>query len=189
MARIHPRVVSAALRQRRAPRRAVRDAAGRDRRGHRLDRARDAARARPGAAPVPRPVGDRDAPARPDGHARDRDGPEPARLLLPAVRRAGLVRPAVAGPHHVLHQLRGDRGPGAGGRDGPATRGGRARPGCVGPRGVPLRDAADHPARRGRRGHSWRSRCPSTTTSSARSTRAWGRRRCRCTSTARSSSA
>ena len=61
--------------------------------------------------------------------------------------------------------------------------------GRVGHRGVPLRDAADHPACRGVGGTPGVRAVASTITSSARSMPASGRPRCRCTSTARSSSA
>ncbi len=142
VAGLHARLVPEALLQRRAARRAVRHARGRARRGHRVDRARLAARAGSGPAAVPRPRRDGDAPPRPDGHARDRDGPVAAAVLPPAVRRPRLARPALGRPHHVLHLVRGGRRPRAGGEHEPAARGGGARPRRVGVGRVPLRDAA-----------------------------------------------
>ena len=165
LAGLHARLVSELLRERRAARRAGRHPPGRGRRGRRLDGPRLAARAGPGAAPVPRPRRDRDAPARADGHARDRDGPVAAAVLPPAVRRARLGRPAVDRPHHVLHLVRGGRRPGAGGEHEPAARGGRARPRGVGLGRVPLRDAAADRAGGARRARCSRSRSASTTTS------------------------
>ncbi len=70
----------------------------------------------------------------------------------------------------------------------PAPRGGRAGPGRLGLGRLPPRDAAaDRAGDRGRR-RCWRSRSASTTTSSRRSTPGSAARRCRSTSTARSSS-
>ena len=74
-------------------------------------------------------------------------------------------RPDLARPHHVLHLVRGDHRPRAGGGPGPAARGGRARPGRVGVRAPSARDAAADRAGRRSPGRCSRSRCRSTTSS------------------------
>ena len=105
---------------------------------------RDAVWPRAGSPQVPWSRGHGDAAAAADGHAGDRHGPQPADLLLRPVRCPRLVLAAGPGPHHVLHQLRGDHRPRTRREHGSEPRGGGPRPRGVGGRCVPLRDPADH---------------------------------------------
>ena len=84
---LHPRLVPDGVRQRGPARGAVRDAPGRLSSRSSCRRSSGPAGPGAGASPVPWQDRHRDAPARADGHAGDRDGPQPAHLLLHRCQR------------------------------------------------------------------------------------------------------
>ena len=142
-----------------------------------------------GPSPVPGQDRDRDAAARADGHARDRDGPEPAHLLLPArsTDAAASGRSSIAHITFCISYVAIVVRARAVGMD-PRLEEAARDLGRDGPRGVPLRHAAAHRAGRHQRGAARLRPVVRRLHRHDVQRRASGRRRCRCTSTARSSS-